>query len=64
MDRLFKRERTPSRELPTYVLQEAYKELTEEIREKQVLQLELYHEIQSRLEGSDAPMEEVSEIGY
>lgn len=68
MDRLYKRKEVPKEELPTFVLQNAYNEVTERIRDKelemhelQVLQFELYHEIQSRLEGADAPMDEVAE---
>lgn len=55
-------------ELPTHVLQNAYNEVTERIRDKelemhelQVLQMKLYHEIQSRLQGADAPMDEVAQ---
>lgn len=68
MDRLYKREEVPRGELPTFVLQNAYNEVTERIRDKelemhelQVMQMKLYEEIQSRLEGADAPMEEVAE---
>ena len=68
MDRLYKREEVPRGELPTFVLQNAYNEVTERIRDKememhelQVLQLELYHEILGRLEGADAPMDEVAQ---
>lgn len=68
MDRLYRREEVPKEELPTDVLQNAYNEVAERIRDKememhelQVLQLELYHEILGRLEGADAPMQEVAE---
>ena len=68
MDRLFKREEVPKEELPTDVLRGAYSEVTERIRDKelemhelQVIQMKLYEEIQSRLEGADAPMDEVAQ---
>lgn len=68
MDRLFKREEVPREELPIDVLRGAYNEVTERIRDKelemhelQVLQMKLYEEIQSRLEGADAPMDEVAQ---
>lgn len=68
MDRLFKREEVPREELPTDVLRGAYNEVTEKIRDKelemhelQVIQMKLYEEIQSRLQGADAPMDEVAQ---
>lgn len=68
MDRLYKREEVPKEELPTDVLRGAYNEVTEQIRDKelemhelQVIQMKLYEEIQNRLEGADAPMDEVAQ---
>lgn len=61
LEKLYKRQEVPREELPLYVLQNAYNEVTEQIRDKQLLQLELYQEIQYRLQQSDRPMQEVVE---
>lgn len=63
-----KKQEVSPEELPTHVLQNAYDEVTERIRDKememhelQVAQYQLYQEIQSRLVGADAPMDEVAQ---
>lgn len=61
LEKLYKKQEVPREELPLYVLQNAYNEVTEQIRDKQLLQLELYQEIQYRLQQSDRPMPEVVE---
>ena len=61
MEKLTRKVEVPKEELPLYVLQNAYNEVTEQIREKQLLQLELYQEIQYRLQKADMPMEEVAD---
>lgn len=69
MERIFKRERELDlQEVPDFVLQNAYNEVTENLRdlemvvhEKQVTQLRIYEELQRRRQGADAPLEEVAD---
>lgn len=60
MNRLRRSEEVEKKDLPLFVLQNAYNELVERRRELELAEEELLQEIMYRLHQGDAPMDEVA----